>query len=248
MQGFDDYIIKFAERFADLRHSDNRGVEKVKSFQQISDEIFKKTGVYISHTQLSKYRNMEDGEKKLIYPKINIVMAIAKYYGVSVEYLLGLTDSRSNDTTDRHTANKFGLSDKTMALLRMIASRSARFSWGNKMIRMGNVYVSPELINFIFENDDFWDGFDMLLSSYINRKREYEGIEPNNIDSKYAETRASSKVNISEERIDSARYVLIRHFEKLIDDIWASCEFVPSSENLKRRKLYFSKLRMIEKQ
>lgn len=211
--GFDDNIIAFAVRFADLRHSKEREGERVKSFQQISEEIFKKTGVYISHAQLSKYENMEDGDKKLIYPKINIILAIARYYDVSVEYLMGLTDSKSKDIVDQYTAVKFGLSDKSMALLRAIAWRASNLI--NSDFRFGGFeFVSPELINFIFENENFWTGLDRLLASFIKRKRKNKDTE--------------------KDGIDSARYILVRRFEKLLDDITESCEFIPADIGHKR--------------
>lgn len=219
--GFDDNIMEFAVRFADLRHSKDRGRERVKSFKQISDEIFKKTGVYISHTQLSKYENMEDGDKKLIYPKINIILAIADYYEVSVEYLMGLTDSKSNDSIDKYTSARFGLSDKSMELLRVISRRVGYFSGSTR--RIGNRYVSPELVNFIFENENFWDGLDRLLCHYFGREN-YSVAE------RMARKQARAN-NPDSERDDentaSARYALIRHFERLLDDIDSSCEFIP---------------------
>lgn len=151
----DKYVRTFAVRFSDLRYSRN---DKKKTFKQISKEILDKTNVSISHAQLSKYAKMESNEQELIYPGINVILAVACYYEVPVEYLLGLTNSQSFNVTDRHTANKFGLSDKAMENLKQIND--------SKPELRGE--MSSDIINMILENTDFLNEFGNRLSIYLS--------------------------------------------------------------------------------
>lgn len=79
------------ERLADLRK------EKKLSYEQLSREL-EKRGVMISHTNLMYY---EIGEPyhKLYYRtrsmSIEILAALADFYGVSLDYLMGFTTSRT---------------------------------------------------------------------------------------------------------------------------------------------------------
>lgn len=169
--GYDDNVMEFAVRFSDLRHADNRGDEKVKSYQQISNEIFEKTGVYISHTQLSKYKKMEDGEQRLIYPKVTQILAIAEYYDVSVEYLLGLSDSKSYEDKYKICNKEFGLFEDTMVALEiMIRGRSIPFpqEYNFDMIDYINLLITcigPELLTGILSLFKVLDEIDKCNSN-----------------------------------------------------------------------------------
>ncbi len=65
---------KFAERLKELRE------QKGLSIQQLSKEI------KLSSSSLSRWEN------KQVSVKINEIIIIAKYFGVTTDYLLGLED------------------------------------------------------------------------------------------------------------------------------------------------------------
>jgi transcriptional regulator with XRE-family HTH domain len=197
--------MEFAERFSDLRHSDNRGGERVKSYQQISKEIEAKTGVYISHAQLSKYRRMEDGETRLIYPKVTQVLAIADYYGVSVEYLLGLSDSKSNEDKYKVGSKAFGLSDSAMKALEIFTG--------------GRNIPFPEEYNYDmtdYMNYLITDIGPELLTGIISFFKVLDEMEAITKDPELHSARNQELTDLNETSL-AKKYALVQVFEKLLN-------------------------------
>lgn len=203
-RSFDDILDGFTNRLEYLRNKqaekDGRklsqkkisksdeltvGKWKQKSFKDMSDDILKLTGEYVSHTQLSKYHKMGDTEE-FISPNIRSVLAIAHYYGVSVEYLLGLSDTKSYEDKYKIGSKAFGLSDGTMEFLEQY-----------KNTNIFNVppdedtfkkFSGADFINFIVDN--LLEDFHRLCNRYLYDLQELEalkrlnqaiGIDPANI-------------------------------------------------------------------
>lgn len=196
---FDPSIM--AERLESLRKDDeNRNVNSL-TLGQLESNIKGKTGVSISAQQLSTYEK----DTSIQSPNINNLLALAEYYNVSLDYLLGRSTSKSESATDKHTAEKFGLSDKSMKLLNTIKHHYPMYLWENESINIGNETVSSDLINFIFENKNFWSGFDNLLSNYIQAKNKNKRVQRSETSD-----------------VGAARYSLVMLFEKLVDEIYES--------------------------
>ena len=87
-----------AERLKDLR------VERHLTLEQLADE----TG--ISKSALGSYETNEDIELSPFS-----VTTLAKFYGVSTDYLLGLTEAKNHPNTELH---ELGLSDGMIDLLK----------------------------------------------------------------------------------------------------------------------------------
>lgn len=188
----------FSERLTDLRKGD--GINSL-TLAELSKGIESKTGVYISAAQLGKYENAEKRERI----NINNLLALEKYYDVSLDFLIGRNTTKSDNKTDKHTAKKFGLSDKSMKLLEAINHGNSAFVWEDKIEHVGNKKVSSKLINLILENDDFRNNFDDLLLDYVNAENK------------------SNATHLSKTRdVDIAKYSLEALFRKLIDDIYIS--------------------------
>jgi len=138
-----------AERIEDLRQGNGR--EKL-TFVQLSESIKNATGVYISAQSLRKYEDTDINESM----KVNNLFAIAKYYNVSINYLLGLSDSKSNDATEQFASERFGISDKAMANLKLLNAH------GNA----SDERITLALINHMLENRGFWIQLTELAKDY----------------------------------------------------------------------------------
>lgn len=139
------------ERFKDARTVHN------KNGNQSMDEVYTATGV-----SASMIKDLEDDEKNrsVGYDK---VAALAKHYGVSADYLLGLSDIKSSDPSVKSIIEMTGLSEENV--LRLIA-------WNNLDTSVSNFDdSSPKYIKEIVE-DLKWiqskESFSYLLFEFAN--------------------------------------------------------------------------------
>lgn len=174
----------------------------------MSSNIEKKTGVSISHTQLGKYENPDLIEK----PNINYLLAIASYYNVSIDYLLGKTNSKSKNYTEQMTSNKFGLSDLAMKKL----------SYLNNNSNDENNF-KLHLINRIIENDNFITELAQNLITFYKAND-----NKMNINDKLKKDYGVSTLDIS-------RYSLIKTFEQFTEDMY-------KEDSIKSKKQYLFEL------
>lgn len=179
-----------SERIEDLRKGDGK---KKYTLTTLSNDIEKKTGVSISHTQLGKYENADLMER----PNINYLLAIANFYNVSIDYLLGKTNSKNRNYTDQMTSNKFGLSDLAMKKLSLLKNN----------LNNENEF-KLHLINSIIENDTFITNLSENLITFYNA----------NDNKKNLEDKLKKDYGIS--TLDISKYNLTKIFEQFTEQMY----------------------------
>lgn len=105
-----------AEILGDLRDELKLKFGKKPTFKELSRDIKEKTGVYISDTSLCDYENTEK-EKDM---SVKNMVALADYYGVSYDYLLGNSASRERENFNIN--KKYGLSDRSLSTIEVMKS------------------------------------------------------------------------------------------------------------------------------
>lgn len=73
---------EFAKRLKELRH------EKELSLDMVVYDVNQKFQIEITKSHLSRWENNKND------PSIRYASYLARYYGVSLDYLIGLTDSK----------------------------------------------------------------------------------------------------------------------------------------------------------
>ena len=142
-------LSKLSERIEDLRKGD--GINKV-TLDELSKAIENKTGEQISKTTLSNYENNDDMGRM----RISNLIALANTYDVSIDYLLGKTNSKKHNYTDQMASNKYSLSDDSLSKLTHMTN--------NK--EFNNNEIKLKFINHIIENDKFLNEIPLLLVKY----------------------------------------------------------------------------------
>lgn len=179
-----------SERIEDLRKRD--GKNKI-TLEDLSKKIEEKTGEYISKNTLGTYENVEEAKNM----KLRNLITIANFYEVSIDYLLGNTNSKSFNFIDKMTANKFSLSDKTM-------KRLSKLTLDKKI--SSNADLKLKIINFIIENYNLMDELTTKLVNYYKAN-----------DNKFKiKDEIEEKCGIS--TLELTRYSVIKVFEQFIDD------------------------------
>ena len=182
-----------AEHLSDLRTQRKKGK---LTYVQLSEEIFDKTGISISHSQLNKYERLGNTEAM----SVNNLLALAEFYNVSIEYLLGINDSKSTNVTDKHTATKFGLTDKSMDRLKSLKSNNP---------------ILLKVVNCILEDDDFWKDFPPLVSDFFEVSERKNNL---NFERKELEIAKFSLCELFKETLDRV-FEKVRHPSKKLFDI-----------------------------
>lgn len=89
-------------------------------------------------------------------PDINILCKIAKYFKVSSDYLLGLSNSKSSNINDREVCSTLGLTDESIETLKALKNNKHPLSTEN-YLRAINDFISYSYI----------DGFLDFLIQYV---------------------------------------------------------------------------------
>ena len=147
---------------------------------------------YYSYTSFVNKKKFKKDDKYIRNIDLGTFFEICKYTNVSADYLLGFTDTKRKDPSAERVRQDFGLSDKAMETLSIIRKNNPEVKGE----------LSSDIVNLIFENQDFWQKLNDRLPVYL------------------------SNVNYSRADIDVnvARYGLSRAFEELIDDICRKLE------------------------
>lgn len=199
----------FSERFHKVRRS--RDNTDKANFNKMSSDIESVTGVKISHTQLRKYYNLcrDEDDQMDLFPNIRNILAIADYYGVSLEYILALSDSTSYQNKYKIGSKGFGLSDKSMKMLEDMKDTSHIFKVPSKNNDIYKKFSGADFINF------FINSLLDRLCDYCNRYF-YELQRLEKLECIYKET----KINIEDiresielkkeiqEEINTSKYVV----------------------------------------
>lgn len=111
-----DFLEEMVYRLGDLR--DGRKLKGLSyTYSDISREIEELTGEKISAQSLNKYHEVLEDENGPKLVKMNVVnlVALAKFYNVSVDYLLCLSDSK--ERKNYNISKRIGLSDEAIETL-----------------------------------------------------------------------------------------------------------------------------------
>lgn len=182
-----------AEHLSDLRTQRQKGK---LTYVQLSEEIFDKTGISISHSQLNKYERLGNTEAM----SVNNLLALAEFYNVSIEYLLGINDSKSTNVTDKHATTKFGLTDKSMDRLKSLKNNNT---------------ILLKVVNCILEDDDFWKDFPPLVSDFFEVSERKNNLD---FERKELEIAKFSLCELFKETLDRV-FEKVRHPSKKLFDI-----------------------------
>lgn len=140
---------KFAERLKKLRNDSNLSLE----------ELAHSLGV--TAQSLSLYERA----KRTI--NIDLLYQISKYFNVSADYLLGLTDVPSLDTDVQGVCKYTGLSEKAINEIREYNSYQFKGTKGNPI---SYPTEDGDALNFFLENPYIWD----IISQLTKLKKESE--------------------------------------------------------------------------
>ena len=143
----------------------------------------------ISRQAVSQY---QDGSTQ---PNLQSLAEIAKYFGVSTDWLLGLTDVRTPSMDVRAIANYTHLSDKAIERLNSLTAIEGGDLY---LIMLSAMIESPELYRLIGQ-----------IRYYIDRLAEYEASSKDD----------PAAFDAAEYKITSERYGVTYSFEKLLNDV-----------------------------
>lgn len=105
----------------------------------------------------SAYVNAEKPAKKIKSMSLSTFYDICTYTNVSADYYLGFIETKRKEQSADRVRKEFGLSDKSMENLTVIKNRHVEAPGE----------LSSYIINFILENDSFWNELDSLLPTYL---------------------------------------------------------------------------------
>ncbi len=143
----------------------------------------------VSRQAVSQY---QDGSTQ---PNLQKLAEIAKYFGVSVDWLLGLTDMPTPNMDVRAIANYTHLSDKAIERLNSLTAIEGGDMY---LIMLSAMIESPELYRLIGQ-----------IRYYIDRLAEYEASSKDD----------PAAFDAAEYKIASERYGVTYSFEKLLNDV-----------------------------
>lgn len=143
--------VKAANRLKALRTDEANGKKRFYSHESLK-EALEKRGTKISVDSLMNYEASDKLHAKfgsVAGMKVETLYALADFYGVSTDYILGRTDVTSVDATMKAVSEYTGLSGKTIKALQDMNKKSYDSGW--------------DAINFILSNPNFQSMFLNML-------------------------------------------------------------------------------------
>ena len=126
------------------------------TLKQVSEEL-RNHGCHITDTTLNNYEFDDESHKNFHRTKsikIEVLVALADMYGVSVDYLLGRSEVQKRE--NHQISEELGLSENTIDLLRQMAKKDLGAPlYGRKV----------EIINQLFANATFADVLEMFRAA-----------------------------------------------------------------------------------
>lgn len=133
-----------------------------------------------------KDQTLEKYEKGDTLPNIEKAAEIAQYYGVSTDYLLGLTDIQSPDTDIQAICEYTGLSEEAVSILHSFKADPAHYKYLFLLdiLLRDNVYSSESILEYLrlyligtfdYVSIDFKEDYakSMLSDTIINDLKQY---------------------------------------------------------------------------
>lgn len=150
-------MTEFKDRLRDLIK--NSG----KTQKAVSEEIKEEFQIDLSAQTLSYYVNGRE-------PNYETLRAISRYFGVSSDYLLGLSEVQNTDPDIKAISEKTGLSEKSVAIF--IEHHTPQFvkegrnltEWKDHFMKMTNLLIESDWLESILFRLDFY--FYNLITVY----------------------------------------------------------------------------------
>lgn len=106
----EDEIQLIHERLKDLRESTETNEKKAISQRQLAKKL------NIAYPRISKLENIYDDTE----PSVHDLLAYAKYFNVSVDYILGLENEMSRNMDFKVFAKEYGISSKSLVNIKSV--------------------------------------------------------------------------------------------------------------------------------
>lgn len=197
-----------------------------------NENRFSKTGISLKElasaldTTAQSLSLYEKAERTI---NIDMLVKISKYFNVSTDYLLGLTDNKTADTDLQSVCKYTGLNDEAVSTLnKKFANHDTNTEIteiANYFISSGGFYIIMSYLFFIKANSELW--YRKLSCDY---ELEKENLAYSNEAKEYSKECDYQKVLINQllakyMLIYDKRYNIIENKKIIIDDIQAFEEF-----------------------
>ena len=137
--------MKFNERLLELRNASGKSQKECAEEMGISN---------------SKYNKWENGVNS---PDYETLCFLARFYNTTTDYLLGITDIRTNDTNIKAVCDYCGLSETAVKMLNELKMEKAN--------TMATITIIEEILknsNNIYQLEVYVDAAALALSEYID--------------------------------------------------------------------------------
>lgn len=139
----------------------------------------------INYQTLCNYTN----ENKRTQCSVENLYKIAKYYNVSADYLIGLSEEKSNKLKNQTIYRKTGLTTESVKGIRVLYDYQEKFS-NHPLLRYLNNFISSKRLVSLFQD----------ISEAIDAKRNYDNYKND------SEKRAHDEQTMNVEEIDKDLY------------------------------------------